>query len=621
MTAVFGLDANTLPPPFSAILSLAMIAGVDALGALALRKILPNGNNDAPWLRFQAPVVGAALLAAVTFPLVLTGAFPRALAMGIAVALTALGIGHGMTILWRATVWNRLAQRMRGGNLMTLVLTIFVISYGLLALGPVTEADSLDYHIGVALDLLNTGAFPVRPEWFHSRLAGSGEVLIAIGLSVGAEQFGSLIQLVGVLSVASLFLSMQNRQGSANAWIALCIVSCPVFIAWVASPKPMLLPGAMTTTALMITYFRLRELSAEKTTTDVRNAFLLVCLLTMTAATMKFNFLLSGGVVGGWAMVLLLRSRFRWIGLRVASLMFCLILLPFACWKILHFGGSLFGAFFQALPGGWPGTADFETLLRAYRDTTVIFPVSLLVPSGVGAITTILGAGLLLIVSCLPLLRAPSNREIVILAVIVSVGGMVLGQRNARFFLEPFYWLLIACHLGWGLHPILYGRAIKVLISVQATAVYVMLLVGVVTVLPGALLPQWRENIMHRLANGYTAMKWAGDVLPPDASMISTIRSVALSPRYVIPNDWRAFLTEGDAEEQVYTSLIVEKKPGFVLVLASRGEAAPQFRCTQGAYAGPYSAQVATRNPFNAGAPYDAWLLLTDLSCMTASVP
>jgi hypothetical protein len=380
----------------------------------------------------------------------------------------------------------------------------------------------------------------------------------------------------------------------------------------------MLLPGAMTTVALLLTYFHLRDLHDKKQTAEVRNVFTLVCLLTMTAATMKLNFMLSGGVVGGLAVLLLSLSRFRAIIILVGMPMFFVILLPFAVWKSQNFGGGALEALVQVFPGNWPGSAEFESLLRAHRDTTVAFPISLLVPSGIGTSTTILGVGLLLLIPSMRR-RMPHGHEIIAAALLVSVGAVIFGQKSARFFLEPFYWFLIAYHLGCvstSSFSILTGQTIKFLISMQAGAVYLMLIFGVIAVLPGALLSSWREKVMNRSANGYAAMRWANEVLPVGVTMISAIRSVALAPRFVIPNDWQSYVLEGSSGAKVYASIVAEKSPEYLLVSTSRGAPAPQTPCATNVYAGPFTTQVATRNPFNSGSRYDAWLLKMDQACL-----
>jgi hypothetical protein len=360
-------------------------------------------------------------------------------------------------------------------------------------------------------------------------------------------------------------------------------------------------------------------LSGKDQAAEVRNAFILVCLLTMTAATMKLNFLLSGGVVGGLAALLLLRSGFQRTLLLVAPLMFCLILLPFAYWKNAHFGGGVLATFRQAFPGDWPGTGNFEAMLRAYRDTPVWFPASLLVPSGIGTATTILGIGLAFAASSCVRWRDRNTAVIVVAALIVSVAGVLFGQRNARFFLEPFYWFLMAYHLGMGARlplPMLCGRVMKTLIAVQAGVVFAMVSVGVASVLPGAILPSWREEVMSRLANGYAAMRWADGVLPQGGAMVSMLRSVALAPRAVIPNDWRDYVDERLPEARVYKSIVAAKNPEFFLVPTGRGAAAPKVPCSSQVFAGPFTTRVATRNPFNLGAQYDAWLLRADSRCL-----
>lgn len=210
--------------------------------------------------------------------------------------------------------------------------------------------------------------------------------------------------------------------------------------------------------------------------------------------------------------------------------------------------------------------------------------------------------------------------RVVVAALVVTVGGVIFGQRNARFFLEPFYWFLMACHLGAGSRPpmaILNGRAVKTLIALQAAGVYAMLSFGVITVLPGAILPSWREAIMSRSANGYAAMRWADEMLPQGITMISGLRSVALAPRAAPPTDWRSYVAEGRPGERVYETIVAARNPEFLLAQTAPGAPAPVFPCARQVFAGPFTARVATRNPSNAGAPYDVWLLRTDQQCLT----
>ena len=341
---LYGLSANVAPPPLAAMLSIAMILGVDLVGLATLRGLQLGDFDKRPWLRWQAPVIGAALLAAVLYPAALAGWFPRSTARFLAVAIVFAGMAHG----WRsvaqygASGWaqaTNLFRRVSKTGILDTLLWLVVAGLGLLALGPVTEADSLDYHVGVALNILNTGAFPFAPEWFHSRLAGSGEVLIAMGLAIGAEQFGSLLQYSGVLGIVGVFrhgfvpTNPASREPT-DQWrkiITLAAVSSPVFLAWVTSPKPMLLPVAMTTVALMVVVSMIAGKKVESTPSQRRNAFVLTCLLVMVASVTKMNFLLSGAVVGFAAIGYMVRHRQTVLALTIGIIGSLLIMAPQSC--------------------------------------------------------------------------------------------------------------------------------------------------------------------------------------------------------------------------------------------------------------------------------------------------
>ena len=67
----------------------------------------------------------------------------------------------------------------------TMVIILLLVGLLLLSFAPVTNADSLDYHLYTAKHILNTGTYPVYLTNFHSsRLAGSGELMVLMGLIV-----------------------------------------------------------------------------------------------------------------------------------------------------------------------------------------------------------------------------------------------------------------------------------------------------------------------------------------------------------------------------------------------------------------------------------------------------
>ena len=70
----------------------------------------------------------------------------------------------------------------------------------------------LDYHAGVALNILRFNKYILLPEWFTGLQAGIGEVLISLGFSVGSEQFGSLVQFTSIISISGILLKLFNKK-------------------------------------------------------------------------------------------------------------------------------------------------------------------------------------------------------------------------------------------------------------------------------------------------------------------------------------------------------------------------------------------------------------------------
>jgi hypothetical protein len=481
---------------------------------------------------------------------------------------------------------------------------------GLSSLASTTNADSLDYHIGVAISLLNNGTFPVNPEWFHSRLAGNGEVLNALGLSVGAEQFGALLQFVGVIGVTGLLL--KNEQSVENQKIgfdlgsilSMAVVSAPVLLFLVSSPKPQFLQISMTTLATaLIFYPSRRNLSSSAAV----SGYLLICLLIMTASQAKFSFILSGGVIGLVSFFIMMRRKLYPQTIIVLLGTAALVLGPPTLWKYCHFGGFPLVSLFVPFPGNWPGYGNFESYLRNYTDSKQVFPLSLLVPAGIGTISTVIGAGLFVPLWLKPG-RDPWIWSLIIISILVALIGAVLGQKTSRFFLEPFMWLLMAVAIS----PAIVQSAgiiscVELVLAAQAVVVTGLWMFGTATLLPSAFSKDMRERIMIRSADGYAVMRWADTKLPPNAVLLSGHRSMALAPRNVVSMDWSHYISPDSKLALPYLMRIKEQGATHVLVTKSLTNSTLKG-CRGNLVAGPMYVRSATRNPVNNGEQYPAWI-------------
>jgi len=622
---MYGLDANIIPPPFSAMVSILLILACDYIGLRVISNFLKINIINIKWMRWQAPIIGVALISIIVYPLALIGQAYRSNLRILAIILIAIALVHVMKFIKLnfylvKEVFHYEKNGLLSANLVTILVIILITGYALLSLAPVTSADSLGYHIGVSIEILNTGAIFRTPEWFHSHLSGNGEVLNALGLSVGAEQFGSLLQFSGLLAITGLFLSsdgnsedIQNHQVNKEfrMLLALIVLSTPVLVFLVGTSKFQLLPIAMTTLALSLIIFpSRRNLSSSNA---IKN-FLLVTILVMVASQAKINYLLSGGVIGIIAILFMFYKKLIWQSTLLGLLAGLLILFPAILLKSSLYGLGFFELLFSPIPNNLPGINFFQESIRNAQENKLIFPISLLFPSNIGGITTILGLGLFSFI-----LIRPSNdnwiKLIVLSAAFIFIFLVVFGPSSSRSYLEPYLWCLIAILLqNNNIFYKKYKKNINFLIISQSLIVVSLVWFGVISLMPGAISSSLRDNVMGNSANGYTLMKWVDKTLPKDAIVISTHRSISLIPRKTISVDWMNYINTKETDVSKYLNIIKEEEVSHLLTwgyeFKNTNAYAKFSNCFGKKLYGPKSEVIATRNPFhNSFSPFSAWIV------------
>lgn len=618
---MFGLDAFLYPPPLSILVSVLLILGFDKLGLFVLH-VVDIVQYRLQWARWQAPVLGAMLSALIMYPLALAGLADFVLLQILALLLVLTGAFHFVLSFKAGEVANAIAtvKNLFHTSMMGKLLCMLFLAYLMLALGPITNADSVDYHVGVALRILESGAMPATPEWFHSRLAGSGEVLNALGFAMGAEQAGAMLQLMGMFSVTGLLLYGMSppNQEHLEDWrlfLAIAALSSPVLIFLTSSVKPQLLPVAFTTLALFLALYLVDHRLPKNTRLKI---FSVIVLLTLSAAMMKFSYFLGGGIAGILALFVMKKTNQLIPAIIVGVAGFCVTMLPAMLWKMHYFNGGLVGTLLTPLPGGWPGTEAFETMLRNYSGVDTPFPLSLVLPTSLGTLTTVIGFGVFL-----PLLLKPREDQKVFLGlvatIVVTIFLVLLSPPNSRSYLEVYFWSLMV--LSFQAPPalfILHRRFFHIPLILQSAAVLGMCCFGIVNFLPGMVSEQGRNRVMTSMANGYSLVQWLDDVLPAEAVILSAHRSVGLWPRKSVSLDWSKYTAISHPDALVYLYRIREEGVSHLLITGKTLEQSEHLQffsgCLPGGVIGPQETFVATRNPFNRSSTFNAWLLPLDSS-------
>jgi len=193
---MYSIEDFVIPNLTSIVLSLLLVFGFSFVGSNIVR-FAGFSSDDNRWLKFQYPIIGISFISAFLYPLALFHLLNSITLKILAFIIFTLGLIYGLKILKLLIQISKSKAVTIGSGLnkaLLLVIISLVVCYFLFSIGPTTNADSIDYHLGIAISIINNGGITVTPEWFHSRLAGSGEVLNALGLVIGAEQFGPLMQ-------------------------------------------------------------------------------------------------------------------------------------------------------------------------------------------------------------------------------------------------------------------------------------------------------------------------------------------------------------------------------------------------------------------------------------------
>jgi hypothetical protein len=480
-------------------------------------------------------------------------------------------------------------------------------------LGPVTSADALDNHIGSAIAILNDGGLFGHHEWFHHRLAGNGEVLNAMALSIGAEQFGSLLQFTSLLAIVGALLFVQpiskafQEPFESRYLIALAAVSAPVVLFLTSAPKPQMWPISMTVLAFVLSI----QLSRKNVTrARLMLEYSLVCVLVMVATQAKFNYILGGGLVGIMAFVVMTKLGHFRPALCLGLLIAIVILLPPVALKSIAFETSLIDSLISPLPGNLPGTRTMVNFSQFNGDTASLwfFPLSILMPSHIGGYGVVLGMGWLLFAGIRPG-NCYSLWIGVAASIIIIIANILLAPPAARMYMEPYFWLMLVLVMQEKQLPKWFIKVFSWPVLGQSGLAVLACWFGALTLFPGALSPSWRSAIMDRSANGYQIMQWADKELPENAVLLSEHRSMALVPRKALSDEWVQFVNMKAPETEYYLNIIRTNQVSHILIIGSINYDRDLAGCYGTVVAGPGVGHLATRNPFNRGEDYEAWIL------------
>lgn len=578
------------------IYSLILLSGLYQIGGIVFKiRVLRNIFCEISELKYLNIFLSTNIILLIFYPLILFSNEINFIPF-LSIAIFVFGIFKILSKLRKNFYLKKIIYEKNNLDKYLVILTLLLLF--LLSLSPNTHGDSLGYHFVVAKKLLASGKYHFDITHFHTLLSGSGEILIAIGLFFGSEQFGNLVQFSGLVIIFGIIKKIKNDN---KFYYFLLILTSPVILFLSSTAKPQLF-HLCSSSVIFSLYFLTNSNSLNFVEKNWKIAVSILILIVSVSA--KFNFLLSSFLLGLIILYNSIKDKNFLNFTYISVLAFLVFYLPIILWKLNIFGGNFLQYIYSPIPLNIIGIEEFKQYLFRYgRERDLI---KILFTTKINQFTNVIG------IAFLYLLILNFKKTKALIGFILTSAYIVLlyffGQLMARSFLEPLVWILLIC----ARYGVFYRLKIfEVICRLQAFAVIGGIIIGIYSLFPGSLTKSLKDKTLSENANGYALFKWANSKFNNDDVAFSTHRSISLGKSKFIAIDFVPFVDFSDDRSDIFIKAIYKKDPKYLLTYGFDGKPVlREFKNCVGEIT-HYKKNVGkfeARNPFNRGKKYDGYI-------------
>ena len=451
-------------------------------------------------------------------------------------------------------------------NKLKLLLLLFIFSYFLLSILPITDPDSLDYHLTVPYLSLLTNRFFIEKEWFTSQLAGAGEALITFGLSINAYKLSSILQFVSLYSIVFVIINLNFKKAFLNLenkiLVSLSVLCIPSFLFLNFTAKPQLFPIATNFIAFLMTFFILPNENNKKRAVIV---YACIVFLSLSSTQFKFSFFLSSAIVLLFAIYEMIKKKFFIKSAFIFFFLFIIIILPREYFDYSYLSTDIIKNFLQPVTDNYVSSYFVESLRHGsgnprYYPYWLFFPIDQY-QFNLFLLTEILGLTVLIF---LINFRFGFINKFILASLIFFIIALPLGQPVGRFFIEPFLWLMTGSLYYIGSKNNLIFKISKKLIVINSIIIISVIFFTILNFLPGIFSVEKYKNVLRKYGEGYLLYEWANRNLPSNSVILTSHRSYIFSDHPFISYEFRLFARTQN-QLDYFTEIIARKKPTHLL--------------------------------------------------------
>ena len=581
-------------PFLSTVLSILLIFGCYEVGRLLIIKFSYKETLKLfSVVEFQYATFGIVFMLIILFPLTAFFSEAKIILQISAIIL----IIFSFNFLRNLFSLSKKVQFFKKKDLFYNLFIVYILLYFILSLSPLTSADVLDYHSGTALNILRLGKYILMPEWFTGMQAGVGEILIALGFSVGAEQFGSLVQFCSILTIAGIFLKFGENSNlfSSKYFFILTIFSCPILVFLLSGNKPQIFYSSLIFLAFSMNFVNFKGRK------EYTKSYIIINLFICCAVLGKFSFSLPGFLVWAYSTINFLTKTKNFKLLVIPLIIFVLIYCPFIFWKYINLGGNIINYILSPFPLHLPG---YETFLNHNKGSQEIPFPNFLIYTTFSRFTEFLAANTIIFFVLLFYCFKKKIGVILILSIIWLFFSNLYASPSARYYLDIILWMSLGILI---LDKVKFVKIFQLIFLPQIFLVLCVLIYSIYIFLPGAFLKDQYIKVKHNYAYMFSGLEWVNRNIPKNSKVIIMNRPISSYKSFAVSGNFNYFTTP--IESEYYKKLIKNYDIDYLIYLGSKPDLKHLKNCVSGIFKKKNNVGFfATRNPFNKGSSYNAYI-------------
>ena len=429
-------ELSSKAPLFGVIFGLILFFGLNEIGSIILKNsLISKVVSQVSETKYQKITLAVNIILLIFFPLILylKSAYIINL-LGIVIFVFGLyGTINYLIKIWKLSFKKSfIVKKLNINDEIIVYLAIFGLL--ILSIGPETHSDSMGYHFTIAKNLLE-GKPLINITNMHSLLGGAGEIMIAIGLIFGSEQFGNLVQFSGIISIFGIFKNINSKD---KFYFLLLSITSPIILFLCSTSKPQLFHICSIALVFSLNFF-VNSNQLKKSEQIIKDIISLTILLV--AINSKFNFLLSSILIGAYIFYLSYKNKNLKYFFGISLFLFIFFYFPLIYLKFKLFGGNIFQYFYSPLPLNIAGMIEFKNYLTQFGKESSYFKI--FIPNNLKQFTNSVGISFFYIF----FLNYKNNKSkiVIIYIIIYTIITFNYGQFIGRSFLEPLLMITLMC--------------------------------------------------------------------------------------------------------------------------------------------------------------------------------